>query len=220
MKFRFALSSLLAATLAAAAWAQTPPPAAASGSQRIQPARRLDKPDKRGKAVIPDPNLLDGSAMEAEKRPLYGLLSEIEMGEKEGKGPKISPEAGQAGNSAETDKEGAGKNPAAQTPGASGSDAKITEGPAAPAEGIQVADLKVPEGATSGGSDPNAPKPRDLQIGDASLQIQSSGKNAPNVVGVEGSSSQQYEKKLPAGGQQTDNRNRGVEKGRVVPKGL
>jgi hypothetical protein len=33
------------------------------------------------------------------------------------------------------------------------------------------------------------------------------------------SSSQQYEKKVPAG-QQTNNRNQGVEKGKVIPKGL
>lgn len=217
------LSGLIAATMATAMWAQTPTPAATSNSQRIDAAKRTDKSAKPRKAVIPDPDLLDGSALEPEKRPLYGMLSEIEMGEKEGgNAAKISPDSGRAGGAEESDKAGGAKNAATQPPeSSSGENAKIAQGPEAPAEGVQVAELKVPEGAGSGGPDQNTSKPRDLQIGDATLQIQTLSKNAPNVVGMESSTNQQYEKKLPSGSPPSgSNRNTGVEKGRVVPKGL
>lgn len=219
------LSSLIAATMATAMWAQTPPPAATSNRPRIDAAKRTDKSAKPRKAVIPDPDLLDGSALEPEKRPLYGMLSEIEMGEKEGgNAARISPDSGSAGGTEESDKNKAGgaKDAATQPPESSseGGD-KITQGPEAPAEGVQVADLKVPEGAAAGGPDQNISRPRDLQIGDATLQIQTQSKNAPNVIGMESSTNQQYEKKLPSGSPPSgSNRNTGVEKGRVIPKGL
>jgi hypothetical protein len=214
------LSGLIAATFATATWAQTPTPAATSNSPRIDAAKRTDKSAKPRKAVIPDPDLLDGSALEPEKRPLYGMLSEIEMGEKEGgNAAKISPDSGQAGaEEPGKDKTGGAKNASAE---AGGSDAKITPGPEAPAEGVQVAELKVPEGAASGGPDQNTSRPGDLQIGDATLQIQTLSKNTPHVVGMESSTNQQYEKKLPSGSPPSgSNRNTGVEKGRVIPKGL
>lgn len=216
------LSCLFAATLAGAAPAQTPPPVPHTGGPRIAPAKRTDQATKPRKAVIPDPDLLDGSTLEAEKHPLYGMLSEIEMGEKEGgKSARISPESGPEGGGEEKEKGGGAKDPAAQPPESQGKDPKIPEGPEAPAEGIKAADLKVPEGASSGGAEKNSGKPRDLQIGDATLQIQTQAKNAPNIVGVDSGTSQQYEKKVPGGAPPSgDNRNRGVEKGRVVPKGL
>lgn len=222
MKFGRILSCLLAATISGAAWAQTPPSTPNPRSPRITPAKRTDKSTKPRKAIIPDPDLLDGSTQEAEKHPLYGMLSEIEMGEKEGdKTGQISPESGETGSGEGKEKGGGGKNPPPQPPEGQGKEAKIPEGPEAPAEGVQVADLKVPEGATAGGAEKNSGKPRDLQIGDATLQIQTQGKNAPNIVGTEASDARQFEKKVPAGGPTTgDNRNKGVEKGRVVPKGL
>ena len=57
-----------------------------------------------------------------------------------------------------------------------------------------------------------------MQIGDATLQIQTVPQT-PDTVGTEPSQAQQYEKKTPAG-QQSNNRNQGVEKGKVIPKGL
>lgn len=215
------LSGLIATTLATVTWAQTPTPAATANSPRIDAAKRTDKSAKPRKAVIPDPDLLDGSALEPEKHPLYGMLSEIEMGEKEGgNAAKISPDSGPAGGAEESGKDKAGGTKNAATE-ADGGAAKIAQGPEAPAEGVQVAELKVPEGAASGGPDQNSSKPRDLQIGDATLQIQTVSKNAPNVVGMESSTNQQYEKKLPSGSPPSgSNRNTGVEKGRVVPKGL
>lgn len=214
------LSGLIAATFATATWAQTPTPAATSNTPRIDAAKRTDKSAKPRKAVIPDPDLLDGSALKPEERPLYGMLSEIEMGEKEGgNAAKISPDSGQAGaEESGKDKSGGAKNASVE---AGGGDTKIAQGPEAPAAGVQVADLKVPEGAASGGPDQNTSKPGNLQIGDATLQIQTLSKNTPNVVGMESSTNQQYEKKLPSGSPPSgSNRNTGVEKGRVIPKGL
>ncbi|MSU46120.1 MAG: hypothetical protein EXS42_03080 [Lacunisphaera sp.] len=227
MPLRLCRLCLLAATVVVAAWAQTAIPAPAVTAPRIPAPKSIGKTARPLKTGVPDPDLLDGSAFEQEKRPLHGMLSEIEMGEKEGpKGAKVSPDSGPAGSqSASAEKNeatrGAGGNAQAepQSNQQQGGDGPIAEGPAAEAQGTQVANLKVPEGAqAAGGTQSTAP--RDLQIGDATLQIQTLDKNAPNVVGVESSSSQQFEKKLPAGGQQTDYRNRGVEKGRVVPKGL
>ena len=276
MQSRLCRLCLLAATVAATAWAQSTPPAPAATDQpvaatnplfipvadtppapaatkppvsvantlRIPTAKGAGKIAKPGKAGVPDPDLLDGSAFEKEKRPLEGMLSEIEMGEKEGpKGAKVSPDSGPAGSQSQS----AGKNDPSKTAGggaetasqdaqqqaAGGAQAEqaqssqqqgggspSAEGPAAQAQGTQVANLKVPEGAQSAGAQ-SGTAPRDLQIGDATLQIQTLDKNAQNVVGVESSTAQQYEKKVPSGSSdQGDNRNRGVEKGRVVPKGL
>lgn len=261
MQSRLCRLCLLAATVAATAWAQTTPPAPAATDQpvaatnplfipvadtppapaatkppvsvantlRIPTAKGAGKIAKPGKAGVPDPDLLDGSAFEKEKRPLEGMLSEIEMGEKEGpKGAKVSPDSGPAGSQSPS----AEKNDPSKTAGGGaetapqnsqqqgGSGSPTAEGPTAQAQGTQVADLKVPEGAQSAGAQ-SGTAPRDLQIGDATLQIQTLDKNAQNVVGVESSTAQQYEKKVPSGGsQQGDNRNHGVEKGRVVPKGL
>lgn len=170
---------------------------------------------KTGKPVIPDPDLLDGSKLEAEKRPLYGMLSEIEMGEKEGgKADKISPNSGPEGSGKPSEEKGGqGGTQAA----AGGSDKKIAEGPEADAQGIQVANLKVPEGAEAAGQ--GGAQSKNLQIGDATLQIQTTNTPSPDVVGTQVSNAQQYEKKVPAG-QQSNNRNQGVEKGQVIPQGL
>jgi hypothetical protein len=228
VKSRFPPLGLLLAMVAATAGAQTPEPAAAAtASARVPLAKRADKAAKSGKSVIPDPDLLDGSSFEKEKRPLHGMLSEIEMGEEEGgKNSKISPNSGPAGKSPAPEDQAAAKNGGAAPPKDSqegGAEAKIPEGPAAAAEGTQVENLKVPEGAAgAAGASPDGTRPRDLQIGDATLQIQTPSKNSANVVGAQSSSSQQYEKKTPSGGSPSSstNANGGVEKGRVVPKGL
>jgi hypothetical protein len=231
VKSRFSLLGLLLALAAATAGAQTPESAAPPTPKgRLPEAKRTTAAAKSGRSVIPDPDLLDGSTFEKEKRPLHGILSEIEMGEEEGgKNSRISPNSGPAGNSSSPEaKDAAAKSggaaSAAGAPanaGQGGADSQVPEGPAAAAEGTQVDNLKVPEGAEAGGSGADGPKPRDLQIGDASLQIQTTPKNSANVVGAQSSSSQQYEKKTPGGGSSpSTGSGGGVEKGRVVPKGL
>lgn len=213
MPHRLSRLCLLTATMAMTAWAQSTPTVAATPSSRIPAARSTNKAAKPAKTGVPDPDLLDGSAFDKEKRPITGMLAEIEMGEQEGpQGAKVSPDSGAAGSQSPD----AEKNEANQS---GGGGAPPPSGPSAEAQGAQVANLKVPEGAQPADG-AQASSPRDMQIGDATLQIQTMDKANPNVVGVQSSNSQQYEKKLPQGGQQTDNRNRGVEKGRVVPKGL
>ena len=227
MPLRLKRLCLLATIAAATSWSQTTPSGPVSSAPRIPPTKSAGKTAKPNKTGVPDPDLLDGSAFEKEKRPLEGMLSEIEIGEKEGpQGAKISPDSGPAGNQSASPNQNdpsktvaGGGTPVPQDSDKPSNGSPPPEGPATEAQGTQVSDLKVPEGAQSAGG-AQSTAPRNLQIGDASLQIQTVAKNAADIVGVESSTSQQYEKKLPSGGAQTDNRNKGVEKGRVVPKGL
>jgi hypothetical protein len=249
---------LLLLLAAATLTAQTTDPAAGAAATdqpakrvvpqgRLPEAKRSDKSAKYGKAVLPDPDLLDGSSYEKEKKPLHGMLSEIEIGENEGgRQDKISPNSGPGAAGAkppEQDKPpaagGAGAPPPPEQAQAAGAAEKVPEGqqaaaaggaasaaapagggPAAKAEGAQAANLKVPEGAANAaGAEAN--KPREQQIGDATLQIQTSSQKNADVVGTQASTSQQSDKKMPAGGSPNQSSgNVGVEKGRVVPKGL
>lgn len=206
---------LLAAMLAVAAMAQV-----TGNTTGSTPANRRATTAKGTKAVVPDPDILDGSKLEPEKRPLYGMISEIEMGEQPGgQQDKVSPNSGPAGGSQAGEKAGSGGREGPPGQGAAPTE-KIAEGPETQPDGIQVKNLKVPEGG-AGEQAGGGKAPRELQIGDATLQIQTPGAKTQNVVGVESSTSQQYEKKVPAGGPEgSTNRNRGVEKGRDIPKGL
>lgn len=222
------LPLLLAALLVvdAAAQASSTPPVAPGAST---PRAKQSPPAKgavKAKGVLPDPELLDGSKYEPEKRPLYGMISEIEMGEQEGEQQdRISPNSGpQNPSGAESQQQPQAGGGAQQQPqqaeqqqgGAGGSSQAIAQGgPQGQAVGAQAQSLQgQPQqagGAQQGGA-------RDMQIGDATLQIQTV-QQTPDMVGSEPSKAQQYEKKVPAG-QQSNNRNQGVEKGKVIPKGL
>lgn len=216
-----AFTALLALTFFASAGAQTtsPPPvtpAAAKARSSATPTSRSKTPG--AKAVLPDPDILDGSKYEAEKRPLYGMISEIEMGEEEGDNQeRVSPNSGPQGAPSPDGTKPAGGGSKPEKEG--GSAEKIAEGPQAKPEGAQAQKLNVPEGAQAGG--PQGPQggAREMQIGDATLQIQTAPQT-PDMVGAQqASNAQQYEKKVPAG-QQSNSRNQGVEKGKVIPKGL
>lgn len=215
------LACICAAAFAVAAHGQTSATGRSGSSQRISPGR-ISSASKSGKTVTPDPDILDGSKFDPEKRPLHGMLAEFEMGEKEStqENAKVGPQSGDPGSNGppppQGQKVGSSAGKIDQQPGASPQ--QIAQGPQAKPEGIAVQNLQVPEGAAGQQEDGQQPKPRDLQIGDATLQIQSTPNN-PNVVGTQSSTAQQYEKKVPAG-QQTNNRNRGVEKGKEMPQGL
>ncbi len=199
------LPLLLAALIAgeAAAQASSTPPVAPGAST---PRTKQNPPAKgavKAKGVLPDPELLDGSKYEPEKRPLYGMISEIEMGEQEGEQQdRISPNSGPQG---------------APPPDAS---AQQQQGGGAAQQQQQQAQQQ--GGASSQqiaqGGGPQQGGARDMKIGDASLQIQTV-QQTPDMVGTEPSQAQQYEKPVPPG-QQGSNRNQGVEKGKVIPKGL
>lgn len=183
------------------------------GSTAEQISQTNKRATRAGKPVLPDPDLLDGSVYEPEKRPLFAMQSEIEMGEQEARqGDKVSPQSGPSGSQGDQQEQG-GAEPKEKRARPGGNEAK--------AEGIKVENLRIPEGSTASQQDiPTPPKPRDLQIGDATLQIQTIPLTAQkDIVGTQSSNAQASTKKIPQG-QQTDNRNKGSEKGKVVPKGL
>jgi hypothetical protein len=216
------LPLLLAALLVANAAAQSSTPAA------TPPAKARPNTPAKAKGVLPDPELLDGSKYEPEKRPLYGMISEIEMGEEEGgQQDRVSPNSGpqgqpspdgqqqQGGGQQQQQQQAQQEQPQEQQAGGGSSSQQVAQGNQGQAQGMQAQSIQGTGGAQSG---PQSGA-RDMQIGDATLQIQTVP-NSPETVGAQqASSSQQYEKKVPAG-QQTNNRNQGVEKGKVIPKGL
>lgn len=216
---------LLAVVLIATAPAQTalPPASPPASTPKSRPAAAT-KGKAAGKVVLPDPEILDGSKYEPEKRPLYGMISEIEMGEQEGDpSDRVSPNSGPSGDPSSqqgAQQPGGGGQAQAQPAAPGGGSAEpVAGGPQAAAEGIQARKLQVPAGAQAAA--PGGPQgaARNMQIGDASLQIQTVPQS-PDMVGAQQpSNAQQYEKKVPPG-QQTNNRNQGVEKGKIIPKGL
>jgi len=220
-RLRPLLLGALAAAVAAAAAAQSQAPGAIPGRRPSAAAAKAPKP------VKPDPDLLDGSIYEAEKRPLFGMISDIELPGSEQKSEQVGGSPEPAGTPGTPPPQSAPGGPPPPQPLAAGAPPPIEsgqddreqptpEGPQSQPGGIQAQKL---EGQPSAGGDEQA-KPRDMRIGDASLQIQTTPQSAQQVVGTEQpTSTQQYEKKVPAG-QQTDNRNRGVERGKVMPKGI
>jgi hypothetical protein len=223
----------LAAFAASLALAQTTPPAP-KGAAASRIATKRTPASASAKVIKPDPDILDGSLYDPEKKPLFGMISDIEMAGSEQKservgGPQQQMPPGQQNPMAQPPSMSAGGAPPSgpqqdqqQQGGAPGSEIDEKQddrdgGPQAQPEGVAVKNLETPEGAAGQQSAPATP-PRDMQIGDATLQIQTVEQKA-DIVGSQSTSTQQSDKKMPQG-KQTDNRNRGAEKGRVMPKGL
>jgi hypothetical protein len=233
---RVLVIGLSAAFAASLAFAQTSPPATKQGANSRITTKRGAASSSVAKVPKPDPDILDGSQFDPEKKPMYGMISEIELAGSEQKSERVggsnqpppaggaqTPPMGQtAGGAGEPP---SGPPPPQQPPPGGAPGAEIEEkqddrqsgGPQGQAEGVQVKNLETPEGAASQQSAP-ASAPRDMQIGDATLQIQTV-QQKPDMIGQQSTSTQQSDKKMPQG-KQTDNRNRGAEKGRVMPKGL
>jgi hypothetical protein len=197
--------------------------------------------------VLPDPALLDGSAVAAEKKGEFGLIGDFELpGDEEGRKEKAGggaggPEgqqpqqagaggagpAGAGGGTGEAGKSGTGK-PGAQGAGPDGKEgaggAPSAGDPQAKAEGMRVAQLG---GDASGvvGAEAGAQKPAQVAIGDAAMRIPQNTQAAPGVVGaqqVAGQNTQVYEKGTGSGGKGPNGKqgaNR-TEKGRSIPAGL
>jgi hypothetical protein len=201
--------------------------AAGTGSSSVS-----TRPTGTAKGPLPDPVLLDGSALEAEKRPEYGMLGEFEMaGDENAKSDKVGGQQQQQGaggqqqggaNGGESGAEGGG-SAGSQPQQGGGSQAPAQNDPSAQAQGSQVGQLQG-EGA-SGGAGQEASRPQQVALGDSAMQIKSQA-NVPGVIGKETLPAgkevpQQYDKNTPAGGKQTPGRgNQGVEKGRVMPAGI
>jgi hypothetical protein len=98
--------------------------------------------------------------------------------------------------------------------------------PNATAEGAESSGLSSPEGGETAGQGSAAPpKPGEMKIGDATMQIKTQAASAaPNVVGVQqpaGKEVPQQYGRMAAGQPQTNtNVNKGVEKGQTMPNGL
>jgi hypothetical protein len=203
---RLGLASLLVLTLPVTLLAQTPrEPASKSSSASARSSTSAKGP-------LPDPVLLDGSAMEEEKRPEYGMLGEFDMpgsesadSDKVGGDPSISVNVGvgipqaqgqqmgvpQGGGGAS----GGATDQAPQAAGGGGAGGESQQQPGggsspggqgdASADGTQVGEMAGSNGASQGGSPPPpSGKPQQVALGDSAMQIKSSGA-APGVVGAE-----------------------------------
>jgi hypothetical protein len=216
--------------------AASAPPADSGTRARSTQANASSRDSKAGKGVLPDPVLLDGSGMAAEKRPEQGMLGDFELpgdensrsgrvggtppppNQPEGSGsPKENPSLAGGGGP-----EGQPQNPGAQAPQKEGlGGAAAANDPNAKAEGRQVGQLQG-EGE-QGAAEGLASKPQAVSIGDSAMQIKSAA-NAPGVVGaaVPAGQTQQMEKKVGGGRGSTSvpgGRN-AAEKGRAIPAGL
>lgn len=235
------LSALVITVATTTALAQVSPTRPRPGSSNRIPAAKSATPAaKSSRLVKPDPDLLDGSIYEPEKKPRYGMISEVEIAGSEQKSEQVG------GPAATVSVETGTPPPPGQPPGGGGPpDQQAPQQPGGPAAtqpdpnqqgvptsqsaadpnapqtqagGIQAEKIDNPQGVASAG--PEAAKPSEMKVGDASLQIPSNQQQQQTPpVGAETTSTQQFDKKMPQG-QQTDNRNRGAEKGRVMPKGI
>lgn len=254
--------------------------AAATARQGANSVRATtNKGSARNGVLPPDPDLFDGSKLEAEKRPEYGMIGDFEMpgsdtpdnsqaggqqgspGGPQNQAPNPAAMAGGAGG-AQQQQGGGGAQQAAAAGGGGGGEQSIANndaagavggstdqsqdgaqgaggaaggksgsaggkggsGPAGKAEGIQAAGLSGPQNAASQNSIPPGSKSAVNQIGSAELRIDTTDVDSKDVVGRETTpgGTQGSNKAMPAGkgGQGSNNQNMGVEKGRVIPKGL
>lgn len=216
---RLAVALLVFAGAGVAAQTSSPAPASRAPAREARTAA--------ARPVLPDPELFDGSALEAEPRPDSGMLAEFEL-----PGSEERPEQMAARNASQSPQQmgGGGGSPppgSQDAQGAQGGGAPPSSGgdPNAKAEGIAVAELQADEGSAP----QDTAKPREISMGDTAMQIpvavaQQSvigSQPQPNGGQQQGvSNSQQYEKGAAAGRQTGNNQNRGLEKGRNIPEGL
>jgi len=194
------------------------------------------------KGLLPDPTLLDGSKEAAEKRPEHGMLGEFELpgneksqsdkvggSQQEGSGQQDQSNPSKSGGAGAAAAGGGQKEDAQQQQQGQGSEPTGAQGAAgAKAEGIQASGLSDPQnGSAASQSDAPPPKPGDMKMGDATMQIKMLPPGqAAAVVGMEPQQKgketpQSYDAKTPGGGKQSTGRsNQGVERGKVMPAGL
>ena len=202
----------------------TTTPSSSSRATATPATARTGAAAAAAKGTLPDPVLFDGSKDQPEKRPDRGMLAEFELPGSEQKSDRVGGPAGQSGGQGGEMQAGGGpqgggaaREQSANAAGRSG----IQDDPNAKAEGASASNLNVPEGAQADQSAAQA-RPKEVQIGDASMQIQTAAQQ--NTVGgqqqQQASNAQQYEKGAAQGNQKGDNNNRGVERGQAVPSGL
>ena len=185
---------------------------------------------RAAKGPLPDPVLLDGSKMAAEKRPEYGMLGEFEMaGDEKAETDRVGGSSRQKGgsgsqqNAASTGEAGGGGAGTQATQNQQGGGQAIEQNAAqGSAEGTQVKEM---QGSAQGGqAGQSGEKPQQVALGDAAMQIKPQA-NSQTVVGAQQQPvgkevPQQYDKNTPGGKQAPSRGNQGVEKGRVMPAGI
>jgi hypothetical protein len=196
---------------------------------------------------LPDPALLDGSKVAAEKKGDFGMIGDFELpGEEDGKKDKAGG-AGSGGPENQQSESGGSGQPGAggqaEQPGGAGTGKQGPQGQGAGPEG------KEGQGGASGAGDPNAKpegmkvaqlggdasgavgalggpqKPPQVAIGDSAMRIPQNQQAMSGVVGAQQAANQNtqvYEKGTGTGGKgptgkQGPNR---TEKGRSIPAGL
>lgn len=233
------LSPVLLFLSAAVAFAAEPTRPATSASRTTSPAAKSDPRRTTGKAVLPDPALLDGAQHPAEKRSEQGMIGDFELpGDENARNDRVAGQQGAPGaqpeqqqppqpgggggqppNPAQPAQAGGGQQPPQQ---AGGAQAAGQGTPIAAPEGMQVASLQG-EGGGNPGDVPGGQKPPQVSIGDSAMQIKTQP-NAPSVVGAQqpAGQTQQHEKATGTGGRPPtgNNTNRGAERGRTMPAGL
>jgi hypothetical protein len=215
----------------------------ATSAERLPPGRT----GSSARGPLPDPALLDGSKVAAEKKGEFGMIGDFELpGEEDGKKEKAggagaggpenqqaesggSGQPGAGGEAGQAGVAGTGK----QGPQGQGAGPEGKEGPGgsptagdpnAKPEGMKVAQLG---GDASGavGAETGPQKPPQVAIGDAAMRIPQGQQAMPGVVGAQQAANQNtqvYEKGTGTGGKgptgkQGANR---TEKGRSIPAGL
>ncbi len=226
--------------------ASAPRPTAPIGTRAANSSRTTPS----GRAVLPDPVLLDGSTQPAEKKSEYGMIGDFELpgdenardgkvggapgggGQEESPDPNAKPGGGGGGKPDPAAKEGEGQGgQAVAQEGGGGAEPKPGEKPGgggagepgAQAQGIKVAELG---GDPSGAGDQQSKqKPSTMEIGDKAMRIPQQTQSAAGVVGAQqpaGKNTQVYEKGTGTGGKGPTGQQgpNRVEKGRAIPAGL
>jgi hypothetical protein len=214
---------------------------------RIDPARPPSQPTRSssGKGPLPDPVLLDGSALPPEKRPEFGMLGEFEIPGGEQRSDKVGGDSNQpppppGGGGAQSPslpnmQGGGGGKPQANQAASQGGGAQSSENSAdaknggaagaqganGKAEGMQIGELKpngAAEGADGGGEPQVGEKPPPVALGDSAMQIRPSASAASAVGGSQPAGNTQQNATATAGGGK-QGQGQGGSRGGAVEKG-
>lgn len=212
-----------------------------ASAERLPPGRT----GSSARGPLPDPALLDGSKVAAEKKGDFGMIGDFELpGEEDGKKDKAGGAGGGGPENQHAESGGSGQPGAGGEAGQPGVAGTGKQGPQG-----QGAEGKEGQGGASGAGDPNAKpegmkvaqlggdasgavgavggpqKPPQVAIGDAAMRIPQNQQAMSGVVGAQQAANQNtqvYEKGTGTGGKgptgkQGANR---TEKGRSIPAGL
>lgn len=214
-----------------------PPPQPKADEPRRPPPPRPALP---ARAVIPDPDLFDGSKFPPEPRSEHGMVADFEVaGSERASADSAVGGGGSAAGGAPAEEEegggGGGEESAENQPSPAGGDGG-EEGPDdlpetdAAGGGMQIEQqteggMQGPGGAAATAGTPVDPAPtgrpaREVALGAPDMQIAlPPGAKDDTVGGRQTDQQQEHERAMPRG-RQTENRNRGVERGANLPSDI